>query len=113
LTKIGKRTKRNALPRVFFGVPISCLRYWLVFERSGVDLYHRNVGFDVDLLSKPVCVCSLRFGSAMSRSTKRFAMVGCVSMGLVVTYAAFRSCSRSTGSLQQVASRSGDDFAVE
>ncbi len=37
--------------------------------------------------SKPVCACSLRFGSVTSRSTRRFAMVGCASMDCVATCA--------------------------
>ena len=47
LTKSPPRTRRYVVEFRLSGVPISRRRYWLVFERGGVDLCYRNPGFEV------------------------------------------------------------------
>jgi DNA-binding HxlR family transcriptional regulator len=44
-----QRDRRLVVEFQLSGVPISRRRYWLVFERSAVDLCYRDPGFDVDL----------------------------------------------------------------
>lgn len=48
-SRIPPRNGRYVAEFRLSGVPISRRRYWLVFERGGVDLCYRNPGFDIDL----------------------------------------------------------------
>lgn len=47
--KSPPRDRRYVAEFRFSGVPISRRRYWLVFERSAVDVCYRNPGFEIDL----------------------------------------------------------------
>jgi DNA-binding HxlR family transcriptional regulator len=47
--KSPPRDHRYVVEFRFSGVPINRRRYWLVFERSAVDVCYRNPGFEIDL----------------------------------------------------------------